>query len=242
MPTAIDAKPEPIYTPLQFELDDAPDDVKQHALTLTLFTGEVFTIPGIIDSVLATRARAEALAPTPADFVRINELFTDELRHFYMYDGLARELGFDPSTIDLASYEGFSEAHFKEVENWADMSAYNMLIDRFAGMLLADSNDASFAPLARINRTIATDEAGHAQTGYHHIRSLCETSQGKEEAQVAINCRWAGALAMRKLLPVEVETDMIRLGLRKKYGFELMDEFIATTTPLIENLGLKVPS
>jgi hypothetical protein len=293
-------KPERIYEPLQFELHDAPEDVKGYSLLAALCTGELITNDTLMDAITMGFNMLPRLAPTPGDRVRITELLTDEVRHCYMNDHLARALGGDPAALDYFSASGLAtgvtaaappfllaqiadhvETDSDESEEqdassaplvhtgeglaalpqlitkgmggamtggdsgsylWTLFAVFNTCIDRAAGILIHDTINSSFAPLARMNRGISVDEAGHAQAGFHHLRDVCATTEGRDEAQAALDAIWPVSIALFETLPPEGVAESVRLGLLEHTHAELKAKYIDAAVPLLDGLGLCVPS
>ena len=271
--------PERVYERCQFEMHDAPEDVKGYALLLCLTTGELITNDTLMNAIQMGMNMLPRVAPTGGDRVRITELLTDEVRHCYMNDHLARALGGDPSAIDYfsPSAEGLARAFGQDpgvttsmtelpgAESllaipqlitdgmtqgmsgqgsylWSLFAVFNMCIDRAASMMIEDSLNGSFGPLARMNGSIAVDEAGHAQTGFHHLREVCRTEEGRREAQVALDAIWPVSLTMFDMMRPQQAADLLRLGLLDHTHAELKTKYINVTVPLLEGLDLGVPT
>ena len=84
--------------------------------------------------------------------------------------------------------------------------------------------------------------SGHAQTGFHHLREVCRTAAGRQEAQVALDAIWPVSLAIFDMMPPPAAALLIRLGLLDHTHAELKEHDIAVTAPLLEGLGLCVPT
>lgn len=241
MSTVAPEKPVRKYAPHQFEAEDLPDDEEYRASIIRLLreTGEMASNPKFIEGAKKFLAFAE-IAPGPADRLRITQFVADELRHGLIFEGLLHQLGED--TTDVESYSSIEALNFVDsLESWADLAVMNTIGDRAGGFQLQDYELSSYAPLARAGTSVARDERGHAAMGLLHLRAVCETEEGRKEAQRCLEHWYPLCLDMFGTSTGKRQWRYIELGLKTKTNEELRQEYLAEVNPILEELGLDVP-
>ncbi len=223
----------------QFEAGDPlPDEYRQLLSKVlkvaadtetSLLFPETDWLKGIID-----------LAPTPEDRIRITRLYWEELNHGWFFYKIWEGLGVTPTADD---YRGTREVYFAatQLENWAAVALMNCLTDRVGLYQYRNMDGCSYLPLARIVPKIAKDEVGHAGLGYQNLKTLCETAEGKADAQRLLVKWYPVALDMFGRSESKREGAYKQWGLKKSGNEELRQAYLREVRPLLEGLGLEVP-
>lgn len=241
MTTLETTRPVRKYAPEQFEAETLPDDDEYRNAIIHLLkeTGEMASNPRFIDGVQKFLAFT-SIAPTPADRLRITQFVADELRHGLIFEGLLHQLGVD--TTDAESYSSIEALNFVDtLEGWVDLAVLNTFGDRAGGFQLQDYETSSYAPLARAGATVARDERGHAAMGLLHLREICKTSEGRQEAQRALVEWYPRCLDMFGTSTGKRQWRYLELGLKTLTNEEARQGYRAEVDPIIEDLGLEVP-
>ncbi len=180
------------------------------------------------------------LAPTPADRIRITRLYWEELNHGWFFYKIWQDLGLTPTADD---YQGTREVYFAAtpLETWTDVALMNCLTDRVGLHQYRNMAGCSYLPLARIVPKIEKDEVGHTALGYATLKTICETSRGKADAQRLLAKWYPVALDMFGRSDSKREKAYMRWGLKKHRNEELRQAYIREVRPLLEGLGLEVP-
>jgi len=238
--TVPQTKPLRLHGPCQFEADTIPnEEYRQCVSRLILETGELASNPEFIKHTKKIR-RFVDLGPTPADRVRISAFYADEMRHGYIFQGLADQLGLDTSSADnYTSIEALNLTD--EVRSWTHLAVLNTLLDRAGGFQLLDYAESSYAPLSRTGTFVGRDERGHAAMGLLHLTEICLTAKGRVEADEAVAFWYPAALDMFGTSTGRRQWRYFEFGLKTKSNEELRQEFIAEVDPILESLGLRPP-
>lgn len=234
-------KPMRKYGPRQFEVHSLPDDpeYREAVIFLCKETGEMASNPEYIKHV-SQLAGFVQMGPTPGDRVRLAAYYADEMRHGFIFEGLLHELGVD--TTDGSMYTSIEALNMMDrISSWAELAVFNCLLDRAGGMQLLDYANSSYAPLARVGEFAGRDERGHAAMGLVHLRESCATAEGRRLAQEALNYWYPLSLDMFGSSKSKRQFRFVEWGLKTKLNDEMRDEFIAETTPILQELGLVVP-
>lgn len=180
------------------------------------------------------------LAPTPRDRVTIGALYAEELTHGFIYFNLLRGLGVEASAND---FRGPRKLYFADtpMTTWADLAFFNCLTDRVGMYQARELIGCSYEPLARVAPKITKDEVGHANIGYSSVMRICQTPEGRAEAQRALEKWYPIALDMFGSSSSKRSQRYIEIGLKKTPNAELRRQFIEEVTPLMTSVGLTMP-
>jgi 1,2-phenylacetyl-CoA epoxidase catalytic subunit len=229
-----------LYAPRQFEAgDELPsDDYKQLLVKLVLDTGEAGP-PSWQQALIDTLQRMLNLAPDLASKCRAADFLGEELRHCMLFDGILRGLGMEPNEEGLTSLELINVMTHNST--WSEYCILNMMGDRAAAFQIADYVNSSYAPLARVCKSVARDERGHAVMGELHLRALCAGPTGRSEAQELLARWYPMALDMFGRSDSLRQYRFIEYGLKETPNQVMRERYMADVHPLLESCGLVVP-
>lgn len=199
--------------------------------------GEAFVLA---DDVYAHWA---ADAPTTEDRFMVLRTIEEELMHAREAFRRLRELDGLVVYDELVPYgqstlEGFRHS----VRDWAEHAALCALTDRVGCFQQEEQLDCSYLPYAESIRTAFFPyEKGHAARGRFWLRRLCETDEGRGQAQRALDIWWPRALDMFGNSNTARQHRFIYFRLKKRTNEERRQAYIATVGPELEALGLVVP-
>lgn len=186
-------------------------------------------------------------APTTNDRFIVLRTIEEELMHAREGWRLLREVQDILEPIDLVPYdhrglqsglEGFQHA----VSEWAEHAALCALTDRAGVFQQEEQLEASYTPYAESIRTAFFPvEKGHAARGRFWLRQLCETDEGRKQAQDAIDIWWPRALDMFGRSGSTRQDRYIYYRLKQRTNEERRQAYIATVGLELEDMGLRVP-
>lgn len=199
--------------------------------------GEAFVLN---DNVYAHWA---ADAPTTEDRFMVLRTIEEELMHareaFRMLRQIDELVVYDELVpYALATLEGFQHP----VSEWAEHAALCALTDRVGTFQQEEQLDCSYLPYAESIRTAFFPyEKGHAARGRYWLRRLCETDEGREQAQRAVDVWWPRSLDMFGKSNTARQHRFVYYRLKKRTNEERRQSFISIVGPELESLGLTVP-
>ncbi|HZQ28148.1 MAG TPA: Phenylacetic acid catabolic protein [Acidimicrobiales bacterium] len=183
------------------------------------------------------------VAPTPRDRMRIGRLHAEELVHGYQFLKMYKSIDHELTAEDFADEEARKAQYIFNYafDTWVDIALLNTLADRMGAFVFADMEECSYLPWRRITGRIAKDERGHTALGFGNLREICETEEGRAEAQQLLYKWYPASLDMFGRTDSDRQWDYLDWGLKKSTNEELRRSFVAQVDPLIESLGLEVP-
>jgi len=123
----------------------------------------------------------------------------------------------------------------------AEYCMLNALGDRAASFQIGDYVNSSYAPLARVCKSVARDERGHAVMGEIHLRALCAGPDGRSEAQELLTTWYPQALDMFGRSDSTRQYRYIEYGLKETPNNVMRDRYMNELNALLESCGLEVP-
>jgi 1,2-phenylacetyl-CoA epoxidase catalytic subunit len=192
-------------------------------------------------------ARWASDAPTTEDRFMVLKTIEEELMHAREGWRLLRQIETLFDHIDIVPYnwrglssgmEGFQHA----VEDWAGHAALCALTDRAGVFQQEEQLDCSYVPYAESIRTAFFPvEKGHAARGRFWLRRLCETDQGREQAQTAIDTWWPRSLDMFGTSKSIRQHRYMYYRLKKRTNEERRQAYIETVGAELREAGFRVP-
>jgi ring-1,2-phenylacetyl-CoA epoxidase subunit PaaA len=184
-------------------------------------------------------------APRTEDRFMVVTTIKEELEHALEGWRLLRQLGDLVEWSDLSPlkprgsrYEGFRHA----TTDWAEFAAISALTDRVGVFQQEEQLDCSYSPYAEaIQKVYFPLEKGHAARGRFWLRQLCETPEGRQRAQTAVNTWWPRALDMFGRSDTVRQRVYIEYRLKKRTNEERRQAYIQAVVPELEAYGLVVP-
>ena len=210
----------------------------------------------LIVNILATHAAGEAFvmrddvyahwatdAPTTEDRFMVLRTIEEELMHAREGFRMLRQVSDLVDYDDLVPYAGGSHEGFDHaVPEWSEHAALCALTDRAGCFQQEEQLDCSYLPYAESIRTAFLPiEKGHAARGRLWLRRLCETKEGRQEAQRAVDIWWPRSLDMFGRSDTERQHRFIYYRLKKRTNEERRQAYISIVGPELEGFGLTVP-
>ncbi|GIX46007.1 MAG: hypothetical protein KatS3mg131_0218 [Candidatus Tectimicrobiota bacterium] len=181
-------------------------------------------------------------APTVEDQVLLAKTAYEEIDHHRRFAKILEELGVDTRPIlRRRRAERVLEAFRYPLETWAEMGAFGCLIDRVGQFHLEDFRDCSYLPVARIIPRILQEEKMHIAHGERILRDLCQTPEGKAQAQAAINKLYPRGLDMFGRSDSQRSELFCKWGIKSRTNAESRRAYQETVDAVIRSLGLEVP-
>jgi ring-1,2-phenylacetyl-CoA epoxidase subunit PaaA len=184
------------------------------------------------------------VAPTPRDRMRIARLHAEELVHGYhflkMYKQVDRELTAEDFADDEARKAQYIFSY--SFDTWTDIALVNTLADRMGAFIFEDMAECSYRPWRRLSSRIAKDERGHTALGFGNLREICQTEEGRDEAQRLLYKWYPASLDMFGRSDSKRQWSYVEWGIKRSLNEELRRSFKAEVDPLIESVGLEVPA
>ena len=225
----------------KFDLNDSmPEDYRKLLVKLCCVEHgiEMISRSAILDFLTQVWMVGMYQAPSPFERVRTASYCWQEVGHSELFYNIASDL--DPvlanEDIPVTQY-----AFHMKFPTWTELAAVNFLTDR-VGMYQANEwVGSSYVVLAKHAPMVVKDERGHTPMGYGGLERVCESAQGREEAQRAIIRWYPAALDMFGRSESKRQHEYIKWGLKKRSNAELRRQYIDDVNPLIARLDLDVP-
>jgi 1,2-phenylacetyl-CoA epoxidase catalytic subunit len=190
-------------------------------------------------------------APTLEDRWIEARIVADEARHGLQACRILRDFGEEGQRyIDelLKKREGQHklDAFNMKFDRWSDVGAFCCFVDRVGVYQLRAFQECSYGPLARAMPLMLSEEQLHLNFGFSVLRRMAK-DEGKyygdrAEAQAAIQKWYPRALDMFGHSQSETSRKAIEMGLKRWTNEEARARFIQEVTPLIQSMGLTLPS
>lgn len=182
------------------------------------------------------------VAPTAEDQMLLAKTAAEEIDHHRKFRNILAEIGVDVSyLLKSRREEKILETFRYPLETWAEMGMFGLLIDRVGGFHLHDFAESTYLPLARIIPDIVREEKMHIWHGLKIIRELCQTEEGKAQAQAALDKMYPRALDMFGLSSSRRSDQFKEWGIKQRTNQQCRLDYIAEVDPIIEELGLRIP-
>jgi ring-1,2-phenylacetyl-CoA epoxidase subunit PaaA len=182
-------------------------------------------------------------APSADDQWMLAKVAGEEIDHFRKINRLLNELGDDASELMYVEKSRRDlEAFRQAMPTWADVAAFGFLIDRVGQYQLEEFVGCSYLPLDRALPRILQEEKTHVGYGHVKLRDMVRTEDGRAAAQAAIDRWYPRGLDMFGRANSRRAARYQHWGLKRRSNETARTEYVAEVTPLIEGLGLAVPS
>lgn len=181
-------------------------------------------------------------APSADDQWMLAKVAGEEIDHFRKMNRLLNELDHDVSDLMYVQKSKRElEAFRQEMPTWADVAAFGFLIDRVGQYQLEEFVGGTYAPLDRALPKIIQEEKTHVGYGHVKLREMARTEEGRATAQAALDRWYPKGLDMFGMSNSRRATRYIRWGLKRRTNEQARRDYVAEVTPLIRELGLRVP-
>ncbi|MDP1818609.1 MAG: Phenylacetic acid catabolic protein [Acidimicrobiales bacterium] len=186
-------------------------------------------------------------APTTEDRFMVLRTIEEELMHAREGWRMVRQVEDLLEFVDIVPYDHRSkqsglEGFQHDVNEWAEHAALCALTDRVGVFQQEEQLDSSYLPYAESIRTAFFPiEKGHAARGRLWLRRLCETDDGRVQAQRAIDIWWPRALDMFGKSTSTRQHRYCYFRLKKRLNQERREAYIETVGAELVEMGLVVP-
>lgn len=181
-------------------------------------------------------------APTLEDQLLLVKTAYEEIDHHRRFAMVLEDLGVGTSEITKRRrHERILETFRDPLENWAEMGTFGCLIDRVGQFHLEDFGECSYLPVARLIPRILKEERMHIEHGERILRGLCETPQGKAQAQAAVNKMYPRGLDMFGKSNSTRSDQFCEWGIKTRTNKESRQAYKDKVDPVIVGLGLELP-
>lgn len=185
------------------------------------------------------------LAPNAEERQVCAERAVEEYDHYKIGKRILAELGVDTSYMEnqsIAERYLFADDRLHQCTTWAERGIYSYIGEESALLMIREFAHSSYKPWAEAVRTIISDEKTHIAHGARVCRELARTDEGREQLQVALEGLWDTFVGVFGD-PGSRRADVaVRYGLRQTTNAAARDQWLATVSTRIENLGLRVPA
>ncbi len=165
------------------------------------------------------------------------EIVKQEVHHGQIVADLIRGLGADPDGVKPIKQYAFH----MPLEDWTDLAWFHALIDRVGLYVGVEWTGSPYLPLAEVSPQLEADEEFHTKSGFRHLREICQTPEGKAEAQARLHKWWPAALDMFGKSRSTNSPVYVKWGIKQHSNEQLREKYIAEAVPEITKLGLVVP-
>jgi len=181
-------------------------------------------------------------APTAEDQMMLAKTAAEEIDHHRKFVKILAELNLDVSyLIRNRSKDRILEIFREPLETWADMGSFGTFIDRVGGYHLEDFSQCTYQPVARVIPQILKEEKQHIAHGIRILTALCQTPEGKAQAQKSLDKMYPRALDMFGVTGSKRSEQFVEWGIKKRTNEEGRKQFMEEAQAIIDQLGLKEP-
>ena len=215
---------------------DLPDELRTLLVRVMSKHLENVTNPHYDAIMIKLWERCMTLAPDPEAKRLLAKLMMQEVEHGVITANILKGLGVDKIETPIEQY-----LFHLPLDSWCDLCYFHALGDR-VGMYVGENwGDVPYEPLRSVAPRLHRDETFHATLGYQNLTALCQTPEGKAQAQELIHKWWPAALDMFGTSESRFSEKYVRWGIRQAGNEELRKQYITDTRPMLEKLGLVVP-
>ena len=179
--------------------------------------------------------------PNPADQWMAARVATEEIGHFRYANHVLNGVGYDASDrVFVPREQRYLPLFRHEMGDFAEVIAFKGIVETMGRLLLESMFDSNFLPWRDTVRRIWQEEKGHIGFGITRLRRMCETEEGRAQAQAAIDIWYPRLGSFSK--ESGFTTACLEWGLKRYTNAELIERFEAETSPWLEEVGLRRPS
>lgn len=227
-------EPQPVKTVDEFansptEYQDAVRKIIISHAVNELYGAQVFDEPAI------------ALAPTPYAKWLTCRVAMEEYGHHVRFKELGEEIGIPAEAMTPDQKRPLSIFSFP-LQTWPEFCVIKLLADLAEILQVEDLAQCSFHPLRNVARSTMPEERFHAQFGKDFCTELCETDEGREAVQDAID-RYFPMLPAFFGRAKSKNNEMFRKwGIKMRTNEAMREDYLKRATELVAELGLTLPS
>jgi ring-1,2-phenylacetyl-CoA epoxidase subunit PaaA len=168
----------------------------------------------------------------------------EEMDHFRKGAVVLAQIGRDANSmmdVPLQERSLYATEAVKRIDSWPERGFFSMLGEAAVFDILEEMAESSYKPIAEMCPGVIREERVHVAHGFRIIRTLCETPEGRREAQQALQRWWPVALDVFGRSSSQRSKRYVKWRLRKYTNEEARVRFIEAQVPKLERLGLEVP-
>jgi ring-1,2-phenylacetyl-CoA epoxidase subunit PaaA len=144
--------------------------------------------------------------------------------------------------IPLQERSLYATEAVKRIDSWPERGFFSLLGEAAVFDIISEMGESSYRPIAEMCPSVLKEERVHVAHGLRIVRALCETPEGRTEAQKALKRWWPVALDVFGKTNSKRSALYVKWRLRKYTNEQARNRFIEATVPKLERLGLDVPS
>lgn len=172
------------------------------------------------------------------------ERAAEEVEHYELSAKVLEDIGIDTCYMLAQNYKDrpfYANELVRGVRNWMERGIFSFLGESVVLEHLLELKDCSYLPFAEIfERQIIKDEHVHVAHGFRIIRDACQTEEGRQQAQAALDRLWPHILGLFGSEQSQRSRDYVKWSLRKTLNGELRASFRQKIIPKLSSLGLSV--
>ena len=181
-------------------------------------------------------------APSAEDQMMLAKTAAEEIDHHRKFVKILAELNVDVTyQLKNRSKDRILEIFREPLETWGDMGCFGTFIDRVGGYHLEDFGECSYLPVARIIPQILREEKQHIAHGIQILTGLCQTDEGKAEAQKSLDHMYPRCLDMFGVTGSKRSEQYMEWGIKKRTNAQAREQYRAEVTQIMDRLGLREP-
>ncbi len=216
---------------------DLPEEFKELLIRMLSYHIENSTNPHFTQLMTMLWDRCLNLPPDEGTKTALTKLMQQEVEHGVITANLLKGLGVDKVDRPIEQY-----AFRLAMDTFCDLAYFHALIDRVGCYIGETWEGVPYEPLMAVAPQLHKDEVFHATVGLRNLRKICSTPEGREQANELVKKWWPAALDMFGRSDSAFSDSYVKWGLRQLNNADLRRQYINDTRPLLEELGIVVPS
>lgn len=168
----------------------------------------------------------------------------EEVDHYRKGAAVLADLGKDAKfmmDVPLQERSLYATEAVKRIDNWPERGFFSMLGEAAVLDILEEMQESSYKPVAEMCPGVIKEEKVHVAHGFRIIRGLCETAEGRAQAQKALLRWWPVSLDVFGKSTSRRSQLHVKWRLRKYTNAQARERFIERQVPKLQKLGLEVP-
>lgn len=202
--------------------------VRSHAVN-ELYGAQVFDEPAI------------ALAPTPYAKWLTCRVAMEEYGHHVRFRELGEQIGISATEMTPEGKKPLSIFEFP-LETWAQFCVIKLLADLAEILQVEDLLHCTFHPLRNLARMTMPEEKFHAQFGRDFCLELCQTEDGRQQVQSAIDQYFPLLPPFFGSSKSKNNEIYMKWGIKQRANDDMRADYVRRARKLVEDeLGLDLP-
>jgi ring-1,2-phenylacetyl-CoA epoxidase subunit PaaA len=219
------------------EGEDLPEEFRELLVRMLSYHIENSTNPHFNELMVMLWDRCLNLPTDEATKLLLVKLMQQEVEHGIITAQILQGLGVDKVDRPIEQY-----AFRLSMNTFCDLAYFHALIDRVGCYIGETWAGVPYRPLLDVAPRLHKDELFHCTLGLRNLRQACSTPEGLDQANELIKTWWPAALDMFGRSDSAFTEAYVKWGLRQKNNADLRRDYIADTRPLLEEIGIEVPS